>query len=94
MASSVDLSRDVRIVNELGLHARSAVKIARIAANAKSCVWLIRGAERADASSVLDMLALGCGKGSVVTLAADDHLDHEVLEALVRLFENGFGESE
>jgi phosphocarrier protein len=94
MASSVRLSRDVRIVNALGLHARSAVKIARIAAGAGSRVWVANGPERADAASVLELLTLGCGQGSVVTLAVDDPLDQGVLEELVRLFENGFGESE
>jgi phosphocarrier protein len=89
---SLALVRDVAIVNELGLHARSAARIARIAAGARSGVWLIRGAERADATSILEMLTLGCSQGTTVTLAIEDAADRVTLEALVRLFEAGFEE--
>jgi phosphocarrier protein len=92
MPPAGDLSRDVKIVNELGLHARSAAKVSRIAAGARSAVWVLRGPERADAASILDMLTLGCAKGTRVTLAVEDPADRPILEALVRLFESGFEE--
>ena len=48
MGSRVELiSRNVTIVNELGLHARSAGKIAAIVKNARSNVWIKREGERA-----------------------------------------------
>jgi phosphocarrier protein len=53
----------VVIINELGLHARSAARIAKLAQNANSKVWLIRGKERVDASSIIDILSLACPKG-------------------------------
>jgi phosphocarrier protein len=87
-----NLSRDVRIVNELGLHARAAAKIARLAGGAGAGVWVIRGPERADATHIMDILTLASEKGTTLTLAVEDPADHPVLEALVRLFESGFGE--
>lgn len=92
MAFSSRLTRQVTVVNELGLHARSAAKIARIAQNACSGVWVMRGAERADATSVIDVLTLACEKGTALTLAADDPQDAPVLDELVRLVESGFEE--
>jgi phosphocarrier protein len=92
MAPSAGLSRDVTIVNALGLHARSAAKIARIAQAARSRVWLIHGTERADAATILELLALGCGPGAAVTIRVEDPADREVLQALARLVEEGFGE--
>jgi phosphocarrier protein HPr len=80
------------VVNELGLHARSAAKIARIAQNAGAGVWLVRGEDKADASSTLDILTLACARGSRLTLAVDDPADRGILDELVRLFETGFGE--
>jgi phosphocarrier protein HPr len=92
VASSSDLSRKVTIVNDLGLHARPAAKIAQIARNAAATVWVIRGPERVDASSIMELLTLACEKGTTLTFTAADPADRHILEALVRLVESGFEE--
>ena len=86
------LTRTVTVVNELGLHARSAVKLAGIAKAAHSGVWVLSAAERADATSVMEVLTLACGKGTALTLAVDDPQDAPVLDALAGLVERGFEE--
>ena len=87
-----DLSREVVIVNELGLHARSAAKIAGLAQNSKAAVWIQKDAEKADASSIVDILTLACEKGSKITLIIEDKADRPILEDIVNLIETGFGE--
>ena len=86
------LTRDVTIVNDLGLHARSAAKIAKLAQGAGAGVWLEREGERADATSIIDLLGLACPKGTVITVAVEEKQDRKILEALVELVESGFGE--
>ena len=86
------LSRDVLITNELGLHARSAARIAKLAQNANSKVWLIRRKERVDASSIIDILSLGCSKGSKITLEIDEESDIDILNEIIELVKKGFGE--
>ena len=86
------LSKDVLIINELGLHARSAAGIAKLAQNANSKVWLIRGKERVDASSVIDILSLACSKGSKITLKIDEESDIDILNEIIELIKKGFGE--
>ena len=86
------MSRDVVIVNELGLHARSAAKIAQLAQQANTDVWLEKDGERADAASIIDLLSLGCPQGTQVSVAISDGQDISILDALVDLIENGFGE--
>ena len=90
--SASELSREVVIVNELGLHARSAAKIAALAQNSKAAVWVKKDAEKADASSIVDILTLACEKGSKITLIIEDKADRPILEDIVNLIENGFGE--
>jgi len=90
--SAPELSREVVIVNELGLHARSAAKIAALAQNSKAAVWVQKDAEKADASSIVDILTLACEKGSKITLTIEDKADRPILEDLVNLIETGFGE--
>jgi len=82
----------VVIVNELGLHARSAAKIAGLAQNSKAAVWVQKEAEKADASSIVDILTLACERGSKITLIIEDKADRPILENIVNLIENGFGE--
>ncbi|MFV9645025.1 MAG: HPr family phosphocarrier protein [Desulfobacterales bacterium] len=86
------LSRDVLIINELGLHARSAAGIAKLAQNANSKVWLIRGKERVDASSIIDILSLACPKGSKITLEINEESDIDILNEIIELVKKGFGE--
>jgi len=90
--SAPELSREVVIVNELGLHARSAARIAALAQNSKAAVWVQKDAEKADASSIVDILTLACEKGSKITLIIEDKADRPILEDLVNLIETGFGE--
>ena len=86
------LSKDVVIINELGLHARSAAGIAKLAQNANSKVWLIRGKERVDASSIIDILSLACPKGSKITLEINKESDIDILNEIIELVKKGFGE--
>ncbi len=91
-ASAPGASKDVVIVNELGLHARSAAKIAKQAKNAKSKVWLLKGEERVDASDMMEILTIACPRGSEITIEIEDPHDMEILNNLVELVRKGFGE--
>jgi phosphocarrier protein HPr len=86
------LTRRVVIINELGLHARSAAKIAKLAGGSKFAVWLKKGDAKADAASIVDILTLECEKGSKITIGIENKADSDILEAIVRLVEDGFGE--
>ena len=86
------LSREVTIVNELGLHARSAAKIARLANRSKASVWIQKGDQKADASSIVDILTLACEKGTKITIRIENKSDFSILENITELVESGFGE--
>lgn len=86
------LSRELVITNELGLHARSAAKIAEIAQNATAPVWIERDGERVDARSIIDMLTLACAKDSTITVRVEAEADLPILEQIAALVADGFGE--
>jgi len=90
--SDKELSREVIIVNELGLHARSAGKIAKIAQNAQSTIWLTKNNEKVDASSIIDILTLACAKGSKIMLTVDSKSDVHILNEITALVKRGFEE--
>jgi phosphocarrier protein HPr len=83
-------SKDVIVVNELGIHARSAAKIAELAQNAKSKVWVQKGDEKVDGKSIIDILTLACAKGSTIRIAIEDQSDRETFNKIIKLVRNGF----
>jgi phosphocarrier protein len=85
-------SRTLRIVNDLGLHARSAAMLAKLAAGARGGVWIMKNSHTADAASLLDILTLACPKGTEITVGIDDENDLEILERIAALIRSGFGE--
>ncbi len=89
---SYGLSKNVIIKNELGLHARAAAKIANLAGRANDKIWLIKDGEKVDASSIIDILSLGCSRGTEITFAADSEMDFDLLGNIILMAENGFGE--
>jgi phosphotransferase system HPr (HPr) family protein len=89
---SPSLSKVILVKNELGLHARPAAMIAKIAKKANSRVWIILGDEIVDASNIMDILAIGCAAGSVLTVRVEDRSDLNVLDSIAKLVEKGFEE--
>ena len=92
MSEKKELSRDVVIVNELGMHARSAAKVAALAQNAAASIWIQKGDKSADATSIIDILTLECEKGTLITLSIENQEDMGVLNDIFELIANGFGE--
>lgn len=91
-SNSLPLWRDVSIVNELGLHARSAAKLAKAAQVAEGAAWIEAGGERIDAKEIIDILTLGAAQGDTVRIGVESPEDLKVLETIVGLFADGFGE--
>ena len=92
MKEVLQLQKVTYIKNDLGLHARSAAQIAEIAQTSKGSVWVMKGDEKADASSIMDILTLVCEKGTKIRIVIDDAADRHILKAIVDLVDNGFGE--
>ena len=86
------LWRDVTIVNDLGLHARAAAKLAKLARQASGPVWLEADSERVDAGQILDILTLAAAKGNQVRVEIENAADADILDLIAELFADGFGE--
>lgn len=82
------LSRDVKIVNEVGLHARPATFFIQKANTFKSSIWIEKEDRRVNAKSLLGVLSMGIVKGTVVTLIADGEDETTALDGLERLILN------
>ena len=88
------VEREVEIKNKLGLHARAAAKLVHTAARFKSDIKIRKGDEEVDGKSILGILLLAAGRGSVITLRADGEDEAEAVEAIEKLIDAKFDESE
>lgn len=79
------LSRDVTIVNEVGLHARPATFFIQKANTYKASIWIEKEDRRVNAKSLLGVLSMGIVKGTAITLIADGVDEDEALSGLERL---------
>jgi len=86
------ISKKITVVNALGIHARAAAKLSKLAQSASSKVWMTKDGQMVDAAILLDILTLACAKGTTITLEIDDPADKDVLDKLGQMIADGFGE--
>lgn len=85
-------SKEVKIVNNVGLHARPATFFIQKANSYKSSIWIEREDRRVNAKSLLGVLSLGIVKDMTVTVMADGTDEDEAVEGLKLLIESSFDE--
>jgi phosphocarrier protein HPr len=85
-------TRSVTIRNQLGMHARAAARFVHTASAFASHVWVARGEKVMDGKSILGILLLAAGQGSLLLISAEGHDETAAVEALAALVESGFGE--
>ena len=81
----VSVRREVRIINKLGLHARPAAHFVKHVRTFRSEIWLVTGAGRYSASSLIDVLRANLDYGAGVTLEAHGTDAEEAVERLQTL---------
>lgn len=85
-------SGEHEIINDLGLHARAASKVVKLANEFDAEVWLSNGSHEVNAQSILGVLMLACAKGSKVSLRTDGKQAVPAYAAIAELIDDGFGE--
>jgi phosphocarrier protein len=88
------ISRDFRINNKLGLHARPSAQLTQVAAKFASEVYIARNGRRVNAKSIMGVMMLAAGPGSTVTVDAEGPDEEQAVEAIGALIASRFGEHE
>jgi phosphocarrier protein HPr len=86
------ISREFSISNKLGLHARPSAQLTQVASRFEAEVHIAKGGRRVNAKSIMGVMMLAAGQGSVVVVDADGPDEGEAIEAVGRLIRSGFGE--
>ena len=82
----------IRLVNRLGLHARAASRLVRLAGEFRSEVWLTRDQRRVNAKSIMGVLMLAAPCGTELELECSGPDEDQALAALRELIDSRFGE--
>jgi phosphoenolpyruvate-protein phosphotransferase (PTS system enzyme I) len=90
------IEQRVRVTSRLGLHARAAANLVRVANQFASKVTLQRvdGEVQADAKSILSVLMLAASRGTELRLVANGSDESLALETVAALFARGFDETD
>lgn len=84
------ITKEVKITNAIGLHARPATFFIQKANEYKSSIWIEREERKANAKSLLGVLSLGITKGVSVTISADGPDEEVAVNSLVDLITSDF----
>ncbi len=82
------------IINKLGLHARAAAKFVGCASSFASTIRAGRDGNLVDGKSIMSVMMLAAGKGTVLDLHIEGRDEQAALEALQALIANRFDEPE
>lgn len=88
------VSREVEIINKLGMHARAAAKFVKLASGFESLIEIERNNRRVNGKSIMGVMMLAASKGSQVTIYADGVDAENSLDQLEQLIKNRFDEDE
>ena len=88
------IETQVTIVNKLGLHARAAAKFVGCTSAFSSDIRAGKDGQLVDAKSIMSVMMLAAGKGTVLDLKIDGKDEEAALNALATLIANRFDEAE
>lgn len=87
-------TQTVQIINKLGLHARASSKFTQIASSFQAEVWVTRNGKRVNGKSIMGLMMLAAAKGSEIVIETHGSDEVAVMNALVELINDYFGEGE
>jgi len=86
------ISREFTINNKLGLHARPSAQLTQTASRFVSEVWIAKDGRRVNAKSIMGVMMLAAGQGSIVIVDAHGADEAEAIAAIGALIDGKFGE--
>ncbi len=91
--AQMSFSKDVTVQNELGLHARPAASVVKVANQFRSEIFLEKDGEKVNGKSIMGVMMLAASKGSKIKIIAKGVDAQEAVKALEELFMSKFGEA-
>ncbi len=94
MSGVTETKAEVQIRNKKGLHARASAKFVKCAETFQASVRVTRDGQSVGGTSIMGLMMLAAGPGTVILIEANGVDGAAALAALVALVEDGFGEDQ
>ena len=93
--SNNSLEREIVVQNKMGIHARPAAMIVRVANTYTGDVWVEKDDEQVNGKSIMGLMMLAAGKGSKLRIRAEGPADTgtKMLDDMTALFDKRFEEA-
>ncbi len=88
------VQKEIEIINKLGLHARAAAKLVKLASSFDCEIEIQKGNQKVNAKSIMGVMMLAAGRGNVVTIISQGNQASQAIDAIEKLFNDKFGEPE
>jgi phosphocarrier protein HPr len=85
-------SKEVKIVNRRGLHARASAQFVNLATELTARIEVEKDGNRVCGTSIMGLMMLGAAMGDIIVVHAEGDGADDALARLVHLVESGFGE--
>lgn len=82
----------IKIINQLGLHARAAAKLVTTASRFESSVRIVKDGRDVDGKSIMSVMLLAASCGTDIELVIEGPDEQDAWEALQTLINDRFGE--
>lgn len=86
------LSRELKIINRRGLHARASAKFVQTVERYRATVSVSKDGTSVGGTSIMGLMMLAAGINSTIMVSASGPQADEALAAIAALVENRFGE--
>lgn len=87
------VKKDFTILNKLGIHARPAAQFVKVANRFQADIFVERDGEEIDGKSIMGVMMLAAGHGSVITVTAEGADESDAIDALGDLIYRKFEEN-
>ena len=84
--------KEFTITNKFGLHARPAAQLVKLANTFESEIYVEKDSEQVNGKSIMGLMMLAAGHGSVITVSAEGPDEEAAIAAVEELVESGFRE--
>ncbi len=84
--------KKVKIRNQLGLHARPAAQLVKVATKFKSDVFIALDEHEVNGKSIMGVMMLAAAQGSQLTIITQGADEEQAMEAIIELIEAKFHE--
>ncbi|NOY88340.1 MAG: HPr family phosphocarrier protein [FCB group bacterium] len=86
------ITKKLKIINKLGLHARPSAMLVTVASKYSADVFFTKDGLRVNGKSIMGVMMLAAEQGSEITVEVNGADEEEAIKEITQVFESGFGE--